>query len=960
MAERALHGGARISLEEIDFMPTVTINNKKLQVTTGCTVLEAARQAGMVIPTLCYHPDLSVDGSCRLCLVEVEGQSGQFAACMLPVSEGMIVRTETQALAESRKFVLEMLLKRYADMSHAASDRAETEFMYWVRRYGVRSPDHLHRRNHLVDSDPNPFVRVDLNKCILCTRCVRACNEIQGRFVWNVGYRGDESKIIAGLDTTMLEARCESCGACSAYCPTGALDDKMSFGKGAPDRVIPTTCTYCGVGCGMNLNVKDNRVVRVTSNPSAPVNGMALCVKGRYGYDFIHHPDRLLRPRVRRYLLSGGRKPPEPSRAQGVVTLRPGWEWVEVGWDQALEIVVKKLTAIKKEGGPDAIGVLASAKCTNEENYLMQKFARQVIGTHNVDHCARLCHSSTVAGLAMAYGSGAMSNSMKDVASQANAIFIIGSNVTEQHPVFGSMIRRAVMSRGLQLVVADPRRIDITEFAALHLRHRPGTDVALINGLMHIILKNEWHDRRFIEERCEGFEEFQATVEKSTPEVVSVITGVPKEELHQAAEILAMQKPMAVIWAMGITQHTTGVSNVLSLANLQMLLGNIGKPGGGVNPLRGQNNVQGACDMGALPNVYPGYQAVSDAAASAKFAAAWALTARLNGGNGNPLSNKPGLTMPEMVEGFRTGTIRALYVLGEDLAMTEPDLNHARKSLESGEFLVLQEIFPSETAAFADVLLPGATFAEKSGTFTNTERRVQLIRKAIEPLGEARADWVITAELTRSFLANEGRAPAGPHAGWSYCDSSEIMEEIAAVTPSYAGVSYPRLERGEQLQWPVTGPTHPGTPILHVDRFTRGRGKFHAVDYLPAAELPDADFPFFLTTGRVLYHWHGGEISRRAGGLVEAYPEALVEVHPDDATKLGLNDATQVRVRSRRGEMTARTVVTERVWPGMVFANFHFPGAQNVNNLTTSALDPIAKIPEYKVCAVTIEAANLA
>jgi formate dehydrogenase alpha subunit len=934
-------------------MPTLTINDKKLQVATGCTVLEAARQGGIVIPTLCYHPDLSVDGSCRLCLVEVEGQSGQFAACTLPATDGMVVHTETPALAESRKFVLEMLLSRYEDSDDAAENRDDTEFIHWVRFYGAKMPNNVSNRlTYQVDSDPNPFVRVDLNKCILCTRCVRACAEVQGRFVWNVGYRGDESKIIAGLDTTMMEARCESCGACAAYCPTGALDDKMSVGLGKPDRVVATTCTYCGVGCGLNLNVKNDRVIRVTSNPTAPVNGMALCVKGRYGFDFIHHPDRVQRPRVRRYLLSGSPRRPEPRS--------DGWEWVEVDWDKALEITATRLAAIKKESGPDAIGVLASAKCTNEENYLMQKFARQVIGTNNVDHCARLCHSSTVAGLAMAFGSGAMSNSMEDVASQAKAIFIIGSNVTEQHPVFGSMIRRAVLTRGVQLVVADPRKIDITEFATLHLRHRPGTDVALINGLMQIILKNQWHDRQFIEERCEGFEEFRATVEKSTPDLVSAITGVPQEKLRQAAETLARQKPMDVIWAMGITQHTTGVSNVLSLANLQMLLGNMGKPGGGVNPLRGQNNVQGACDMGALPNVFPGYQAV-DPAVVAKFATAWALTTRLNGGNGNPvaeLTNKPGLTMPEMVQGFQTGKVRALYVLGEDLAMTEPDVNHARKCLEAGEFLVLQEIFPSETSAFADVLLPGASFAEKSGTFTNTERRVQLVRKAIEPLGQARADWVITAELARLFLACEGRTPAGPHAGWSYREPSEIMDEIAAVTPSYAGVRYSRLERGDQLQWPVKHTSHPGTPILHVERFTRGKGKFHTVEYLPAAELPDAEFPFFLTTGRVLYHWHGGEISRRAEGLLQAYPEPLVEVHPEDAARIGLNGHPTVRVRSRRGAMVARAAVTDRVAPGVIFANFHFPGPQNVNNVTIGALDPIAKIPEYKVCAVALEAAG--
>ena len=481
-------------------MPTVTINDKKLQVIAGCTVLEAARQAGVVIPTLCYHPDLSVDGSCRLCLVELEGQSGQFAACTLPVTDGMVVHTETPALSESRRFVLEMLLRRYADSDQVAENRDDTEFMRWVRLYGAKIPNKISNRpKYQVDSDPNPFVRVDLNKCILCTRCVRACAEIQGRFVWNVGYRGDESKIIAGLDTTMLEARCESCGACAAYCPTGALDDKMSFGLGKPDRVVPTTCTYCGVGCGFNLNIKNERVIRVTSNPAAPVNGMALCVKGRYGFDFIHHADRLQRPRVRRYLLSGSSRRPEPRSDD--------CEWVDVDWDKALEITASRLAAIKKESGPEAIGVLASAKCTNEENYLMQKFARQVIGTNNVDHCARLCHSSTVAGLAMAFGSGAMSNSMHDVASQAKAIFIIGSNVTEQHPVFDSMIRQAVLRRGTQLVVADPRKIDITEFATLHLRHRPGTDVALINGLMQIILKNRWHDRRFIQERCEGFEE---------------------------------------------------------------------------------------------------------------------------------------------------------------------------------------------------------------------------------------------------------------------------------------------------------------------------------------------------------------------------------------------------------------------------------------------------------------------
>jgi formate dehydrogenase alpha subunit len=932
-------------------MPRVTIDGQTLNVPTGWTVLEAAREAGITIPTLCYHPDLPAEGSCRLCLVEVEHRRGLAAACSLPVSEGMVVRTETPTLVASRRFVLELLLRRYADAGYAAGDRSETEFAHWVRKYGARPPeDDPPGPRHAVDSDPNPFVWVDLNKCILCTRCVRACAEVQGRNVWGLGYRGADTRVVAGLNTSLLEARCESCGSCVAYCPTGALDDRMSVGLGRPDRVVSTTCPYCGVGCGLDLNVKDGRIIRVTSSPAAPVNGMALCVKGRYGYDFVHHPERLTRPRVRRYLREGGARRP----ADG-----PGRDWVEVDWQTALDLVVGKLAAVKRESGPNAIGILSSAKCTNEENYLMQKFARQVIGTHNVDHCARLCHSSTLAGLTLAFGSGAMSNSLDDIAAEAKAIFLIGSNVTEQHPVFGTMIRRAVRNRGLALVVADPRSIDITEFARLHLRHRPGTDAALVNGLMHVVLKNGWQDQPFIDERCEGFAEFRAAVEKYTPERVAALTGVPIADLHGAAEVLARNRPMAVIWAMGITQHTSGVVNVLSLANLQMLLGTMGVRGGGVNPLRGQNNVQGACDMGALPSVFPGYQAVADAGVAARFDAAWALQPGAARPGGTPtlgLSGRPGLTVTEMVEAFGAGSLRALYVLGEDLAMTEPDVNHARKCLAAGEFLVLQEIFPSETSAFADVLLPGASFAEKGGTFTNTERRIQLVRRAVEPPGEARVDWAITAELARRLLSREGRVPAGPHAGWDYRDAAQIMGEVAAVTPLYAGVSHPRLERGDRLQWPVPDAGHPGTPVLHVGRFTHGRGRFHVTDHLPAAELPDADYPLLLTTGRVLYHWHGGELSRRARGLLEVCPEAVVEVSPEDAAKVGLDGRPMVRVRSRRGEMVARAVVTDRVAPGVVFANFHFPGAQNVNNLTIGAVDPVARIPEYKVCAIALEA----
>ncbi len=762
-------------------MALLMINGQTIAAREGQTVLEVARDASITIPTICYHPDLSIDGSCRLCLVEVEGFHSPPAACSLRASDGMIVRTETPALIDSRRFVLEMLLRRYVDAGYAARDRDETEFERWIRQYNVRLPEDVTpMARAVINSDPNPFVWVDWNKCILCTRCVRACAELQGRFVWSVGYRGDEANIVAGLDTTMLEGRCESCSACVAYCPTGALDDKPSVGLGKPDKVVSTTCGYCGVGCAFDLNVRNNRIIRVSSNPKALVNGVQLCVKGRYGYDYVHHPERLTKPRLRRYLLNGQAK----QKASGA-----GLEWLEVDWDTALGLVAEKIATVKQESGPDAIGFFGSAKCTNEENYVMQKLARQVVGTHNIDHCARLCHSSTVAGLAMAFGSGAMSNSMADVAGQARAMLVIGSNTTEQHPVFGTWIRQAVLRRGTKVVVADPRKIDITEFASLHIRQRPGTDVALLNGIMQIVLERGWHDQKFIDERCEGFDAFRKTVEEYRPERVAAITGVSVDELQQAAEILALNKPMAVIWAMGITQHTSGVLNVLSLANLQMLLGNMGVAGGGVNPLRGQNNVQGACDMGALPSLFPGYQPVTDPNAVSKFNSAWSLKTSNPVSSGPAelgLSDKPGLTVTEMVEAFGAGKLRVAYVLGEDLAMTEPDTNHARRSLASGEFLVLQEIFPSETSAFADVLLPGVSFAEKTGTFTNTERRVQMVRQAVQPAGEARPDWSITAELARRVLAIEEREPAGAHASWNYEDTARIMEEIAALTPSYA------------------------------------------------------------------------------------------------------------------------------------------------------------------------------
>jgi formate dehydrogenase alpha subunit len=917
-------------------MVTITINNTSIEAPEGSTVLEAANHAGITIPTLCYHKDLSPSGGCRLCVVTIRGEALPKAACTYPVFEGMIVKTESTKLANYRRSILQMLLSTYFDRGDNFADGHFNELLYCADFYKVRVDKYTAKMpRYEVDSDPNPFIFVDLNKCIVCGRCIRACAEIQGRFVWGFSQRGLDTKVVAGLDQPLLEARCESCGACVVYCPTGALDNKISLGLGKSDKVVKTICPYCGVGCTIDLHIRDNRIIRVESSPDGAVNGMRLCVKGRYGYSFVHHRERLTMPLVRDYLLAGAARPSGAERGK----------WVEVDWETALDIVAKKLIATRAHHGSDSIGVLTSAKCTNEENYLMNKFARQVIGTNNIDHCARLCHSSTVAGLATSFGSGAMTNSIDDIMQFANSIFVIGSNTTEQHPVIGTFMRQAVLKRGVKLIVADPRRIDLTEFAILHLRLKSGSDVALLNGLMHLILQKGYEDRNFINSRTENFEEFHANVMQFTPQLTAEITGIPVEQLYQAADILGTSKPTALFWAMGITQHVVGVQNVRTCANLQLLLGNLGVPGGGVNPLRGQNNVQGACDMGGLPNVFPGYQSVVDDKMRAKFETSWGVS----------LPAQIGMTVTEMIPSILDDKIKALYILGEDPAMSDPDSNHVRHCLEKLDFMVLQEIFPSETSQFADVLLPGVSFAEKTGTFTNTERRVQLVRQAISPIAEARADWQITTELARRILSSDARIVAedAPYRAWDYSSVPDILTEICALTPSYSGITFDRLERGERMQWPVRSPQDPGTPIMHREKFTRGKGLFAVTQHIPPYELPDAEYPLLLNTGRVIYHWHGGELTRRVKELFEVYDRSLIEINPEDAQQLALGPGRKVRITSRRGSIDAEAWVTDRVPVGMVYASFHYPESLT-NALTVAALDPIAKIPEYKVCAVKI------
>jgi formate dehydrogenase alpha subunit len=905
----------------------VLIDARQVTPREGTSVLDAALGVSIPIPTLCHHPALPPDGSCRMCLVEIEGWAGLHPACVLPATDDLVVHTDTPAVQAARRHVLGLLLTHY----RPGVGKTQNELFELAQRYGVKALAGPPAAAPRVD-ESNPFIRVDHGACIRCWRCVRACDVLNGVTAIGVFERGGKAHIGFGADGPMQESACEFCGMCEAVCPTDALTSKPAPSLGASsgaERVVSTLCSYCGVGCRLGLRFAAGRIVGTSPDWDGPANHGLLCVKGRFGWTYVHHAGRLTRPLVRQRLLGGA-----------------GDHLVPTDWDTALDLVAQTLVAILERHGPDALGFLASAKCSNEENYLFQKLARQLFGTNNVDHCARLCHSPTVAALAQALGSGAMTNSMDDIVERAESVFVIGSNTTEQHPVFGMRLRRAAKERGLRIIVADPRRIPLTDVAALHLPLRPGSDVALLNALAHVLIARGWVDAEFIAARTENFDAFAASVADATPERAAAITGVPAGDIEQAAAILWQHRPGALLFAMGITQHTCGTDNALACVNLQLLLGNLGVVGGGVNPLRGQNNVQGACDVGALPNVLPGYERVDDPAARGRFEAAWGIA----------VPDRPGLTVTEIVDGAETGRIRGLWILGENAAMTDPDLNHVRRCLAACEFLVVQEIFLSETARFAHVVLPAAASAERAGTFTNTERRVQRFDPVVAPPGDARPDWWIIAEIARR-VSRLARTPAGgaPYSGWACASPADVMDELAALTPSYGGIRHARLG-SEGLQWPCPTPDHPGTPVLHVGRFTRGRGRFAAVRYRPAAELPDAEYPLVLTTGRLLEHYHGGSMTRRVAALDWLVPEAAVELHPADAARLGMADGQRVRVRSRRGAIVARAHVTEGITEGTVFIPFHFAEAA-ANELTHAALDPVAKIPEYKVCAVAVEQA---
>ena len=880
----------------------LAIDGKTLAVRKGMTVLEATREAGIYVPTLCHHPDLEPYGGCRLCLVEIKGQRGLMTACTTPAADGMVVRTLTPEIKQVRRITLELILADHPTDCLTCAKNQQCELQEVAAYLGITERRFRRTAPERPVDASNPFFTLDRNYCILCQRCTRACDEVTAVNAIEIAGRGYESRVSTFGDKSLMESICRSCGECVVRCPVAALSPKEYQ---MPVSEIATTCPYCGVGCMMYLGVRDGRIVSVRGDEEGRAGNGRLCVKGRYGIaEFVHHPERLTAPLIKK-----------------------DGKFTAAGWDEALDLVAEKLAGYP--GGQ--VAVISSAKCTNEDNYVIQKFTRAVLDTNNIDHCARLCHAPTVAGLAATFGSGAMTNSNSDI-GQAACILAIGSNTTESHPVIGFDVKRAVRC-GTKLIVANPRQIGLVRYADMWLRQRPGADVALLMAMAKVILDEGLHDKGFIQQRCENFDAFRESLANFDLAAAEGITGVPRSDIAGAARMYATNSPAAILYAMGITQHSHGTDNVMAVANLAMLTGNIGKPGSGVNPLRGQNNVQGACDMGALPDVYPGYQKVTDPATREKFEAAW----------GGKLSPDAGLTIGEIIDAAYRGKIKALYLIGENPMLSEPDANHVKEALSRLELFVVQDIFLTESAQLADVVLPGTSFAEKEGTFTNTERRVQRVRQAIEPAGDSRPDWLITCRLAQRMGAK----------GFGFKYPSQIMDEIARLTPSYGGISYQRLEAGG-LQWPCPTKEHPGTPILHTRKFTRGKGKFIPLEYKPPLELPDDDYPLLLTTGRSIFHYHTGSMTRRVSGLNEFKGEEQVEINPADAERLGIADGDCVKVSSRRGRVTARASVTEVSPPGVVFMTFHFAESPT-NILTNPAVDPVSKIPELKVCAVKVE-----
>ncbi|MDU3446805.1 MAG: formate dehydrogenase subunit alpha, partial [Enterococcus faecalis] len=856
------------------------------------------------------------DGSCRMCVVEVEGgrRGGLTTACTAHCQEDMVVSTHSEKVVDSRRFILDLLLSNHKLECFSCGKNGDCQLQQYALDYGIDATSFTEGKRmpcHQEDTS-NPFFSYDPEKCIMCRRCARVCQLRQGRDVLSIANRGFETKMMPSYGQPFDQSICESCGNCVSSCPTGALTakDTKEYRKWETQK-IPTTCPHCGTGCQMNLLVKNNRLVGVEPL-DGPANKNLLCVKGKFAsYKFVGSGDRLTEPLIKRNGIF------EPA-----------------SWEEALTLVSSKFNEIKAENGPDALAGFSCSRATNEDNYVFQKMVRAAFGTNNVDNCARVCHSASVHGLAQTLGSGAMTNPIADITEDVDMILLVGSNPEEAHPVIGAQIRQAIQ-RGTQVVVVDPRKINLVKDSALHLQVQAGTNVAFANGMMHVILKEGLADRHFIEERTEGFSDLEKMVADYTPEKVAEICHIHPEDLIQAARMYAKAEKAPIIYCLGVTEHSTGTEGVMSMSNLAMLVGKVGKPGCGVNPLRGQNNVQGACDMGCMPYDFPGYQKVNNPEVIDKFEKAWHV----------PLNRNTGLTSTKVLPAATAGNVKGLYIFGEDPIVTDPDTGHVRQALESLDFLVVQELFMTETAAYADVVLPGISYAEKDGTFTNTERRVQRVRKAVEPRGQAREDYEIFCEV----MTRMGYPCA-------YESAKEIMEEISAVTPSFGGINYERLEK-ESLQWPCRSLTDPGTPIMHVGSFARGKGLFKAIPYKQAQELPDEEYPYLMSTGRMLYHYNTRAMTGRTEGINQIANHSYIEINAVDAQALGIQEGDKVEVHSRRGKIETYAAVGNRVFPQEVFMTFHFPDG-NVNEITNAVFDDIATIPEYKVCAVAIKPVN--
>ncbi len=919
-------------------MVTLSIDGEQVSVAVGTSVMRAAELMGNRIPKLCATDSLEPFGSCRLCLVEIEGRRGTPASCTTPVEAGMVVHTHSTRLAELRRGVMELYISDHPldCLTCSANGNCELQDMAGVVglrevRYGMDGRNHFDKHSAVAPDVSNPYFSFDPAKCIVCNRCVRACEEIQGTFALTISGRGFDSRVTAGTQQSFLASDCVSCGACVQACPTATLMEKSVIELGQAEKSVITTCAYCGVGCSFKAEVKGNEVVRMVPHKDGKANMGHSCVKGRFAWGYATHPDRITTPMIRASI-------DEP--------------WQKVSWETALNHAASEFRRIQAQHGRNAVGGITSSRCTNEETYLVQKLVRAAFGNNNVDTCARVCHSPTGYGLKQTLGESAGTQTFESVL-QADVVMVIGANPTEGHPVFGSLLKRR-LREGAKLIVIDPRSIELVKTphvqADYHLKLMPGTNVAVANALAHVIVSEGLMDTAYVAERCEdaAFEQwcdFVARAENS-PEATAAITGVAAEAVRGAARLYATgtssaakcssskRTNAAIYYGLGVTEHAQGSTMVMAIANLAMATGNIGRAGVGVNPLRGQNNVQGSCDMGSFPHELPGYRHVSDSITRGLFESAWNVM----------LDPEPGLRIPNMFEAALDGSFLGLYVEGEDIAQSDPNTQHVEAALRAMECLVVQDIFLNETAKFAHVFLPGSSFLEKDGTFTNSERRISRVRKVMPPLA-GMADWEVTIALARAL-------------GYpmEYAHPSEIMDEIARLTPTFYGVSYSRLDELGSIQWPCNADAPDGTPIMHIDHFVRGKGRFMLTAYVPTDERANKRFPLLLTTGRILSQYNVGAQTRRTANLVW-HAEDLLEIHPHDAEERGIKDGDWAGVASRAGDTVLRATVTERVQPGVVYTTFHFPES-GANVITTDNSDWATNCPEYKVTAVQVVAVN--